>query len=168
MGLRNRPDAEVHAQHLGEQVAHLALGEVVARAQRAQRADARQGSRADLAARHACGQIALSDFAAARAPPAVEAVLVDVGLDGGDVEDLVAQRLARDRHGGAALAYRGRQALDDGVDAGFIDRWTKAALVALLGAPAAFAGAALGAVTDATGAGAIGGRRLGRIARIQP
>ena len=110
----------------------------------------------------------MSDFAARRAPPAVEAVLADVGLDGGDVEDLVAQSLARDLHGSAALAYRGRRALDDGVDAGFIDRRTKAARVALLGAPAAFAGAALGAVTDATGAGAIGGRRLGRIARIQP
>ena len=51
VGLRDRPDAEVHAQHLGQQITHLALGEVVARAQRA---DARQGSRADLAARHAC------------------------------------------------------------------------------------------------------------------
>ena len=111
----------------------------------------------------------MSDFAARRAPPAVEAVLADVGLDGGDVEDLVAQSLARDLHGGAALAYRGRRALDDGVDAGFIDRRTKAARVALLGAPAAFAGTALGAVANATpSAGAIGGRRLGRIARIQP
>ena len=165
MGLRNRPDAEVHAQHLGQQITHLALGEVVARAQRA---DARQGSRADLAARHACGQIALSDFAAARAPPAVEAVLVDLCLHGRNVEDLVAQGLAGHLHRCAAITYRGWQAVNDPINPGFIDRWTKAALVALLGAPAAFAGAALGAVTDATGAGAIGGRRLGRIARIQP
>ena len=71
------------------------------------------------------------------------------------------------RAGGAALACRRWRAFDDGVDPGFIDRCPKASRVALLGAAIAFAGAALGAVANATpSAGAIGGRRLGRNARI--
>ena len=111
----------------------------------------------------------MSDFAAARAAPAVEAVLVDLCLHGRNVEDLVAQGLAGHLRRCAAITYRGWQAVNDPTNPGFIDRWTKAALVALLGAPAAFAGTALGGVANAAAsAGAIGGRRLGRIARIQP
>ena len=162
VGLGDRPDAEAQPQHLIEQPADLALGQVIGRAQQPHQ---RQGARAQLPAGYARWQRAQVPLAAARAAAAVAPILVDLGANRRHLEDLVALRLIlahEDRR--AALAQRLRPAVHDPVDFARIDQCPEAPLVAGLSPALAVTGPALRPVGLAR---AVRGRRLGRVARVQ-
>jgi hypothetical protein len=155
-------DAEVQAEQLRQQVANLGLREVVLRAQHAYE---RQRPRPDLAAGHTRGQRPTMGLAAAAAPARIAPVLVHLSLHRRHIEHLVAQRLlGHGVHRRAAFAHRHRRALDDAINLALIEHGPATALVPGLGAALAQAGTALRPVAFA---GAVRGRRLRGVARIE-
>ena len=166
--LRDRAHAEIKPQHLGLQIAYLALGQVVARAQHA---DERQRPRAELPARHAWRKRCPAGLAARRAAPAVQAVFAHLRAHHGHLEDLMPHGLACRHHRRAALAYFGGGAVDDLVDLSFVHQRAVTARMTLLRPALAWAGTALGPVGAARAVRGRGlGRRLGvqRDALVQP
>jgi hypothetical protein len=154
MRLRDGAHAEVQPHRLRQQVANLELREVVVRAQHA---DERQRPRADLSAGHARRQGSAVHSPAGLAHTAVQPVFVDPGAHQGDVEDLMAHRLAAGSHRTAAFAHRRGRAVVDGIDLGLGQQGPEAAGMPFLGATLACAGATLRTVASTR---TIGGRRL--------
>ena len=141
----DRPDTEGEPHQLIEQMADLALGQVIARAQHP---DQRQGPRAQMTSGYTRRQAADVALAAARAPAAMQPVLVDDRLHRRDVEDLMALRrlvIGNDRAAAPAL----RPAIVDPVDVAFRNHRAAVPLVTGLGTALLRAGPALGAIRPA-------------------
>ena len=119
MRLRDRAHAEIQAQHLGQQISHLALGEVVLRAQHTDECQ-RPRPRAELPARHARRKWCTAGLAARRAAPAVQAVLADLRTHHGNIKNLMTHGFACEHHRGVALVDLRGGAVDDPVDLGFV------------------------------------------------
>jgi hypothetical protein len=100
--LRDGTYAEAQAHELIQQVADLALSEVIARSQHAHQ---RQRAWAQLAFWNACRQHACVQLGAARAATAVQAEFVDQRMHGRHFEDLMALRLIGHFDLSAAFAH---------------------------------------------------------------
>ena len=161
MRLRDGADAEAQPHQLIEQVADLALRQVVARAQHA---DQGQRTRPQLDLGRASRQHPRMRPAAARAAAAVEPVLIDLRAHRRDFEDLVVLRLICQLDLAAAPTHRRRLAVHQPIYLALVEHRAAVPLVPGLRAALTLAAPALRPIHAAR---SVGRRRLGRVVGVQ-